>query len=160
MTHYDYKVVPAPRKVKKVRGIKAPEELFAATLTDAINEVARQGWEYVRAEHMPAEASRGWFRSAERGEQTVLVFRRPREALGPRLASVRSETEAVVEEFARAPEPVPDELHAPRPIPPAERAVVDRMRRREPSIRLDHLGDGEPAEPTPLRPPLRGPDQA
>ena len=75
MTQYDYKVVPAPRRAKKIRGIKGTEELFAHTLTDAINEVARQGWEYVRAEHLPAEGPRGWFRSAAAGEQTVLVFR-------------------------------------------------------------------------------------
>ena len=56
MNHYEYKVVPAPRRAKRVRGVKAAEELFALTLTDAINEVARQGWEYVRAEHLPAEA--------------------------------------------------------------------------------------------------------
>ena len=66
--------------------MRGPEELFALTLTDAINEVARQGWEYVRAEHLPAEKPRGWFRGATAAEQTVLVFRRAREMLGPRLA--------------------------------------------------------------------------
>ena len=89
MTHYDYKVVPAPKRAKRVEGVKGAEELFALTLTDAINEVARQGWEYVRAEHLPAEAPGGWFRGGTAGEQTVLVFRRDREALGPRLAAVR-----------------------------------------------------------------------
>ena len=39
---------------------------------------------------LPAEAPRGWFRGAQSpSEQTVLVFRRPRESLGPRLAAVR-----------------------------------------------------------------------
>ena len=87
MTQYDYKVVPAPRRAKKMRGIRGAEELFAHTLTDAINEVARQGWEYVRAERLPAEAPRGWFRSGAAGEQTVLVFRRAREGMGPRIAA-------------------------------------------------------------------------
>jgi hypothetical protein len=143
MTHYDYKVVPAPKRAKKVKGVKLPEELFALTLTEAINEVARQGWEYVRAEHLPAEASRGWFRSALHGEQTVLVFRRARESLGPRLAAVQHEA--------------PDSAPAPAPVSAAERAVVDRMRRREPSLRLE--AGGETAEePTPLRPtPRLGP---
>ena len=89
MSHYEYKVVPAPKRAKRVRGVKTPEDLFALTLTDAINEVARQGWEYVRAEHLSAEAPGGWFRGGSSGEQTVLVFRRDREALGPRLAAVR-----------------------------------------------------------------------
>ena len=43
MTHYDYKVIPAPKKVKRVKGVSGADELFAATLTDAINEVARAG---------------------------------------------------------------------------------------------------------------------
>ena len=85
MSHYEYKVVPAPRRAKRVRGVKGAEELFALTLTDAINEVARQCWEYVRAEHLSAEAPGGWFRGGTSGEQAVLVFRRDREALGPRL---------------------------------------------------------------------------
>ena len=95
MTHYDYKVIPAPKKVKRVKGVSGAEELFAVTLTDAINEVARQGWEYVRAEHLPAEAPRGWLRAAVTDEQAVLVFRRPRESLAPRLATVRAEAPAI-----------------------------------------------------------------
>jgi hypothetical protein len=142
MTHYDYKVVPAPKRAKRVKGVRTPGDLFALTLTDAINEVARQGWEYVRAEHMPAEASRGWFRSAVAEEQTVLVFRRARESLGPRLAAVSDGPEAMP--------PV-----EPAPIQSAERAVIDRMRRREPALRMDPV-PGE--DPTPLRPsPRLGP---
>ena len=83
MTHYDYRVIPAPRKLKKVKGVSGAEELFALTLTEAINEVARQGWEYVRAERLPAEAPRGWLKPAVAEEQAVLVFRRWRESLGP-----------------------------------------------------------------------------
>jgi hypothetical protein len=146
MSHYDYKVVPAPKRAKKVKGVRAAEELFALTLTDAINEVARQGWEYVRAEHLPAEASRGWFRPALSEEQTVLVFRRHRDALGPRLATVRADAQ---------PEPLVPEPAAPGIEPtPAERAVIDRMRRREPSVRLEPVT----REETPLRPsPRLGP---
>lgn len=142
MSNYDYKVVPAPKRAKRVKGVRTPEELFALTLTEAINEVARQGWEYVRAEHLPAEASRGWFRSSLAGEQTVLVFRRPRESLGPRLAAVRSDRD----EAAEAPAFQAEALQAERP-------VTDRVRRREPSV---SPADEEP--PTPLRPsPRLGP---
>jgi hypothetical protein len=142
MTYYDYKVVPAPKRAKRVKGVHGVEDLFALTLTEAINEVARQGWEYVRAEHMPAESPGGWFRGASTGEQTVLVFRRGREQPGPRLASVRPEYEPA---------------HEAPPVPPAERAVVDRLR-REP-VRLEPLiGDPEEFTATPLRPsPRLGP---
>jgi hypothetical protein len=144
MTYYDYKVVPAPKRAKRVKGVHGVEELFALTLTEAINEVARQGWEYVRAEHMPAESPGGWFRGPAAGEQTVLVFRRAREQMGPRLAAVR-------------PEPVHEAYEPPPPVPAAERAIVDRLR-REP-VRLEPLiGESDEFTATPLRPgPRLGP---
>jgi hypothetical protein len=149
MSHYEYKVVPAPRRAKRVRGVKGAEELFALTLTDAINEVARQGWEYVRAEHLPAEAPGGWFRSGAAGEQTVLVFRRDRESLGPRLAAVRADHDAGAPAEAAG-------------IPlAAERATSERvqasLRHREPQLRAEpRVGDA--AGETPLRPgPRLGP---
>ena len=136
MTYYDYKVVPAPKRAKRVKGVHGAEDLFALTLTESINEVARQGWEYVRAEHLPAEAPRGWFRGARAAEQTVLVFRRARESAGPRLVA------------ATRPEPAAAEPAAPEPPrPPAEQAAVDRLAqrmRREPPLRLEPL----PAAPT------------
>ena len=77
MTYYDYKVIPAPRRAKRIKGVSGAEELFALTLTEAINEVARQGWEYVARR---AAAGRGAARlvraRAVAEEQTVLVFRR------------------------------------------------------------------------------------
>jgi hypothetical protein len=154
MSEYDYKVVPAPKRARRMKGVRTAEELFALTLTEAINEVARQGWEYVRAEHMPAEASRGWFRSAVAEEQTVLVFRRPREALGPRLAAIRPERDERAETIAPAEPLVPSDV---APVPASERAVIDRMRRREPSVRLEPLAE-DTRPPTPLRPqPRLGP---
>ncbi len=151
MTHYDYKVVPAPKRAKRVKGVRGPEELFALTLTEAINEVARQGWEYVRAEHLPAEGPKGWFRNAASGEQTVLVFRRAREQMGPRLAAVRTDPGEG--------DPV---VPAVVPVPSAERSVVDRLqktlRHREPPIRREPRDEGEPTAATPLRPtPRLGP---
>jgi len=158
MSHYDYKVVPAPKRAKKVKGVRAAEDLFALTLTEAINEVARQGWEYLRAEHMPAEASRGWFRSALAGEQTVLVFRRPRESLSPRLASVRPDRDAVPEAVVPAAPPP-----TPRPSRPASarsstacaavspRCASTRCRarsRRRPRCVL-HPGSAPPISPEP-----------
>jgi hypothetical protein len=149
MTYYDYKVIPAPKRAKRVKGVHGTEDLFALTLTEAINEVARQGWEYVLAEHLPAEAPRGWFRAPAAGEQTVLVFRRARESAGPRLVA------------GTRPEPAdPAAPEAPRP--PSEQAAVDRLAqrmRREPSLRLEPLpGGGE--ETSPLRPaPRLGPPE-
>lgn len=144
MTGYDYKVIPAPKRAKKVKGLRGAEELFAHTLTEAINEVARQGWEYVRAESLPVEAPGVFFRGASRGVQTVLVFRRERETLGPRLAAARAETGPGVGEADSE----------------AERAAVERLqqslRRREPQFRLEPVAPE--SDPAPLRPgPRLGP---
>ena len=78
-----------PRRAASRKSAAFPPraDLFAITLTDALNEVARQGWEYLRAESMPSESPRGWFRKSVRSEQTVLVFRRSREHLSPRIAT-------------------------------------------------------------------------
>lgn len=159
MTHYDYKVVPAPRRAKRVKGVRNADELFALTLTDAINEVARQGWEYVRAEHLPAETGGGWLSRGTTGEQTVLVFRRPHEPLGPRLASVRPEhgTAPLPAEPAVTPVPPPAQESA------AEKAALDRIhksyRNREFPVRMEpRLGDMDETSATPLRPsPRLGP---
>jgi hypothetical protein len=155
MTQYDYKVVPAPRRAKKIRGIRSTEELFAHTLTEAINEVARQGWEYVRAEHLPAEGPGGWFRGAQSGEQTVRVFRRARETLGPRIAATHEPPG--VEDVPAAPV-LPPVLPPERPERPARGGrVVAPPRTAHPARRVEPLAASEAPEdfPTPLRPPPR-----
>lgn len=86
MSYYDYKVVPAPRKARKVKGVSGGAELFALTLGDTINELARQGWEYQRSESLVIETPGGFMRRARSEEHTVLVFRRAREHLSPRVA--------------------------------------------------------------------------
>ena len=47
---YEYWVVPAPRKGEKARGLKSGEERFALALTNVMNSMASQGWEYQRAD--------------------------------------------------------------------------------------------------------------
>lgn len=72
---YEYWVVPAPRKGEKARGLKTGEERFALALTNVMNSMAAQGWEYQRADALPCDE-----RSGLTGTKTtfhnVLVFRR------------------------------------------------------------------------------------
>lgn len=135
MSYYDYKVIPAPRRSRRVKGIHAASDLFALTLTETINEIARQGWEFMRAELMAAEAPKGWFRRAVVAEETVLVFRRPREHLSPRLAAV------------------PDsglDAELPRVFP--DRSPQGPVLRREPVARLEPRDNDDVASgATPLR---------
>lgn len=75
MKHYEYRVIPAPARTQRVKGEKTTEGRFAHLLTQAINEMAEDGWDYVRAETLPCEERRG-LTKRETSMQTVLVFRR------------------------------------------------------------------------------------
>lgn len=153
MSYYDYKIVPAPKKAKKVKGVSSAAELFALTLTDAINEHARQGWEYYGSEELAIETPGGWFRRARTEEHTVLVFRRSREHLSPRVAS-ETHREMSGEMAGEAPlaasrEPRRETMRdAPREIPRELPRDVPRPRAVDEPI----LG---PA-PTAPRPPASG----
>ncbi|MBK5945944.1 hypothetical protein CCR83_05620 [Rhodobacter veldkampii DSM 11550] len=76
MTAYDYKVIPAPPRAEKARGLKTAEDRHAHTLTLALNEMARDGWEYLRADVLPIEERSG-LTSRSTVYHTLLVFRRP-----------------------------------------------------------------------------------
>lgn len=72
----EYKVVPAPQKGTKGPGLRTPEARFANALSAVINEMAADGWRYLRAETLPAIERQGLT-----GRNTVfhniLVFERP-----------------------------------------------------------------------------------
>ena len=88
MMRYEYKVVPAPERGLKAKGVKTAEDRFALALETAMNDMAADGWDYVRAETLPSDERQGLS-----GRTTVyrnlLVFRRPVEdeveAYEPRL---------------------------------------------------------------------------
>ncbi len=75
MPKYEYKVVPAPKKGLKGKGVKGAEERFANALMSAMNTLGAEGWEYQRSDTLPCEE-----RSGVMGKSTtflnMLVFRR------------------------------------------------------------------------------------
>ncbi len=77
MTIYEYKVVPAPAKGARARGLKGPGARLAHGFETLLNEMARDGWEFQRAETLPSEERQGLIHSST-GFRTFLVFRRPR----------------------------------------------------------------------------------
>ncbi|MCD9146379.1 DUF4177 domain-containing protein [Pseudophaeobacter flagellatus] len=79
MQAFEYKVVPAPHKGTKAKGIKTPESRFANSVEMILNEMASEGWEYQRAELLPSEERSGLTGSTTNW-RNVLVFRR---ALAP-----------------------------------------------------------------------------
>ena len=78
---YEYKVIPAPAKGRKGPGIKGAEGRFAHGLETAINELALEGWEYLRADILPSEERQG-LTSSQTVYRSMLVFRRPLELEG------------------------------------------------------------------------------
>lgn len=77
MQMYEYKVVPAPTRGEKARGVKTPVERFALTMAGVMNDLAADGWEYLRTDTLPSEERSGLTRRTT-VYHTVLVFRRPR----------------------------------------------------------------------------------
>ncbi len=59
MQNYEYKVVPAPNRGKKARGVKTPEARFANGIESVLNDMAAEGWDFQRAEMLPAEERSG-----------------------------------------------------------------------------------------------------
>ena len=112
MTRYEYQVIPAPTKGEKVRGVRSGAERFALALASVMNRQGREGWEYVRAESLPAEEKSGWMRRTT-ALQHVLVFRRPVTDDMARVGAVDAAANAPLKPVANSPE------GTARPIGPA-----------------------------------------
>jgi hypothetical protein len=75
MQRFEYKVIPAPKRGEKARGVKTTEDRFALALTSLMNQLGAEGWDYVRADALPCEERVG-FTGTKTTFQNVLVFRR------------------------------------------------------------------------------------
>lgn len=72
---FEYKVVPAPVKGVKAKGLKTPEARFALGVEQAINALAAEGWEYQRSDVLPSTERVG-LTGSETHWRTLMVFRR------------------------------------------------------------------------------------
>lgn len=75
MRKFEYKAVPAPNTGTKAKGVKTTEDRFALSVTEALNEMAEEGWEYVRSETLPCTERKG-LTGSQQSYQNVLIFRR------------------------------------------------------------------------------------
>lgn len=75
MPRYEYKVIPAPRRGEKARGVKTTEDRFALALTAVMNGLGAEGWEYLRADSLPVDERAG-LTGTKTTFQNMLVFRR------------------------------------------------------------------------------------
>ncbi len=76
MTRYEYKVVPAPRKGQRGKGVRGTEGKFANALQLLMNEYGAEGWDYQRTDTLPCEERSG-LTGRTTTYQNMLVFRRP-----------------------------------------------------------------------------------
>lgn len=161
MSSYEYTVIPAPARGEKVRGAKSGIERFAATLTDVLNDMARDGWDYVRAETLPAEERSG-LTSRTTVYHNLLIFRRALAAPGrqqlPQPAATAEPQPAAMEPAAG--EPAAEETPAgtaqqpargpfsqpmratPKPAPLAAPGNHTRARAAEPPLTAPHAPAG------------------
>lgn len=75
MQRYEFKVIPAPRRGEKSREAKTTEDRFALAMSTLMNQLGRDGWDYVRADTLPCDERSG-LTGTKTTYQTVLVFRR------------------------------------------------------------------------------------
>ena len=99
MQRFEYKVVPAPLRGEKSKAAKSTADRFAQTLTTVMNDLGRDGWEYLRADTLPCEERTG-LTGRTTTFQHMLVFRRPLETEAE-LAAPQSEP--LAEAAQRAP---------------------------------------------------------
>lgn len=90
MTQYDYKVVPAPARGLKAKGVKGAEARFAYAMETQLNELAAEGWEFQRAETLPSEERQG-LTSSVTNYRSLLVFRRPKSAAAAAAPEVQAD---------------------------------------------------------------------
>lgn len=76
MQRFEFMVVSAPKRGEKARGVKTTEDRFALALTNLMNAMAAEGWDYVRADTLPCEERVG-FTGTKTSFLNMLVFRRP-----------------------------------------------------------------------------------
>ena len=75
MKRYEYRVIAAPQRGEKLRGLKTTGERFAQALMGVMNELGRDGWEYIRADTLPCDERSG-LTGTKTTFQNMLVFRR------------------------------------------------------------------------------------
>lgn len=153
MSYYEYRVVPAPKSLPKVKGQKSPEGRYCHAMSEALNAEGRDGWEFQRSETIETAVKRGFLSKARPETISVLVFRR--------WVEIDANSSRHPFEPAVAPAPHPDQ-------------TFDTPAMAEPEPQYEPAFDDAPAEPQSRNaglfarrgetaqaqvPPLRAPDR-
>lgn len=101
MPKFEYRIVPAPEKSPRIRGLKGAP-LFAFTLEEVMNSLGADGWQYLRAETLPHDERTG-LTSRKTTYRNMLIFQRE-------IVEVSTSAAVAV--------PRPARVQATRPAPP------------------------------------------
>lgn len=115
MMQYEYKVIASPTKGLKAPGLKRQEDRFAHAIEVMINDLAAEGWQYLRADLLPSEERQG-LASSQTVYRTLLVFRRDASRESAEATPISTPAATPVAEF----QPVPE-----RKIPVLTRTDMD-----------------------------------
>ncbi len=128
MQQFEYRVVPAPRRGEKTRAARTTPDRFAHALTSLMNDLARDGWEYLRADTLPCEERVG-LTGRTTTFQNMLIFRRTLSQPEPSLLLPHlrpAAAEPAPQPPARPPVPVTAASAPSRPdLRPAERVMAE-----------------------------------
>lgn len=130
MVAYEYKVIPAPAKGVKVKGVKTPEERFARVLEALMNDLGAEGWEYQRADTLPS-TERAGLTGTTTNWRHVLVFRRALRA-HDEVPAPKRDWPAPPTDFSPAPRDADDEAAAPRTEERPHRPTLVALRNEPP----------------------------
>lgn len=117
MRKFEYKAVPAPTTGTKAKGVKTTEDRFALSMTETLNEMAAEGWEYVRAETLPCTERKG-LTGSQQTYQNILIFRKLEMEALPLDRTTSRPLRAVEEVYEPEPEPP---AYEPEPVQEAPR---------------------------------------
>lgn len=124
MPRYEYKVVPAPSKGIKGKGVRGAEARFSFAIQELMNGMAGYGWEYQRAETLPS-IERSGLTSTTTEWRNVLIFRRLR----------ASDAAEFLPELLPAPE---DEHAAKAEVPPTESETAHEAKKESTGFPADN----------------------
>jgi hypothetical protein len=131
MSKFEYRAVPAPTRGTKAKTAKSTEDRFALSITEALNEMAAEGWEYVRAETLPCDERKG-LTGTQTTYQNILIFKRFRQVAQPLPLDARTTSR-----------PLSVEPETP-PAPPAPRQVSEPVTPRRITSRPPEDDHGAP----------------
>lgn len=76
MQKFEYMTIPAPRRAKRAKGVKGVPARFAHAVTEAMNALAADGWEYLETQMLPYDAPKGMLGGKVENFQAIMMFRR------------------------------------------------------------------------------------